>query len=323
MPTTLKVFYSWQSDLPNNTNRGLIGKALDGAAEDVGSEVATEIIPVVDRDTSGVAGSPDIRQTIFSKIQSCDVFVADVSIIGNANGRFVCNPNVLVELGYALNALGENRVLLVHNDAFGRVEDLPFDLRGRRTVRYTARESDPTKSTERSRLIKTLGIALREIASERRKMVYCYLSAAIYSGTDTLMFHLFGTDQPVKEVTVALSDDGAVSRYIKTLQPGQSPTEQGIEAARQRVSIGPLLTLLPNTAMEVKAFRKNISGRVNCSFSANIQTDSHLFRERILIRRLPDGGALVSEILSVGGPTGEQIVWQHVDENFPKDFVVE
>lgn len=35
----------------------------------------------VDRDTEGIAGSPDIGDAIYSKIDKADIFVADVTII--------------------------------------------------------------------------------------------------------------------------------------------------------------------------------------------------------------------------------------------------
>src|SRR5687768_9999122 len=113
------VFYSWQSDLPNATNRGFIQTALEGAAKAIRRDESVEIEPVIDRDTSGVPGSPDIASTIFGKIERAKVFVCDVSIINqkavylkDSDGvlepdpdrapRPTPNPNVLLELGYAM-----------------------------------------------------------------------------------------------------------------------------------------------------------------------------------------------------------------------------
>src|SRR5215472_9503685 len=76
------VFYSWQSDLPNACNRGFIQDALENAAGAITADDTVEVEPVVDRDTLGVPGAPDIASTIFSKIVAADVFVADVSITG-------------------------------------------------------------------------------------------------------------------------------------------------------------------------------------------------------------------------------------------------
>ena len=133
------IFYSWQSDLPNNTNRGFIDTALRRAIAAIGRDDTAALEPVMDRDTLGVAGSPDIAVSIFAKIASADVFVADVSIINQQeNGRPTPNPNVLFELGFAVAELGWENVILVMNDFFGDPSVLPFDLRGRRVIVYTA-----------------------------------------------------------------------------------------------------------------------------------------------------------------------------------------
>ena len=76
-----KVFYSWQSDLPNNINRGFIEQALETAAKSIRNDDSIKIEPVVDRDTRGVPGAPDIAKTILEKIEQSQVFVCDVSIV--------------------------------------------------------------------------------------------------------------------------------------------------------------------------------------------------------------------------------------------------
>ncbi|MEO8036858.1 MAG: hypothetical protein ABI837_20675, partial [Acidobacteriota bacterium] len=103
----VKIFYSWQSDSPGATNRGLIGDALDMAVRAITSDDSVTVEPVVDRDTRGVPGSPEISNTIFQKIGNSQIFVGDVTIINpGANTRKTPNPNVLVELGYAMRAPG-------------------------------------------------------------------------------------------------------------------------------------------------------------------------------------------------------------------------
>lgn len=161
-----KVFYSWQSDLPNKTNRGFIETALKDAAEEIAADDTLAIEPVVDRDTQGVPGAPDIAGAIFDKIAAADLFVADVSIVTrppkrSPRGRPAPNPNVLVELGYALRALGPDRIILVFNKAFGNVEELPFDLKMRRTATYDMAEEVQERAPERARLKKVLESALR------------------------------------------------------------------------------------------------------------------------------------------------------------------
>lgn len=156
------VFYSWQSDLANACNRGFIQDALENAAAAIVADETVAIEPVVDRDTQGVPGSPDIASTIFAKITAADVFVADISITGRPNGgRAAPNPNVLIELGYAFKALGHERVILVFNRAFGKIEELPFDLRMRRVVPYDMAAEANERAPEKRKLEKVLESAIR------------------------------------------------------------------------------------------------------------------------------------------------------------------
>jgi hypothetical protein len=140
------VFYSWQSDLPNNTNRGFIDEALKGAINQLSSEGTLELEPSIDRDTQGVPGAPNISATILEKIRSSDAFVADISIVTGSpsgGGRAHPNPNVLIELGYAIATLGWERVILVCNEQYGSDSDLPFDVRQHRRINYTVRHDEP------------------------------------------------------------------------------------------------------------------------------------------------------------------------------------
>lgn len=158
------VFYSWQSDKPNACNRGLIQGALEEAAAAIIADDTLSIEPVIDRDTQGAPGAPDIASTIFAKISAADIFVADVSItIGAKGARATPNPNVLIELGYALKALGPERVIFVFNSTFGKVEDLPFDLKMRRVLVYEMPEEAVERAPERKKLASQLCGAIRAI----------------------------------------------------------------------------------------------------------------------------------------------------------------
>jgi len=143
-----KIFYSWQSWLQRASTRGLIHEALEAACDDCRANLSEAQRPEIDHDTRGVPGAPDIAQTIFGKIDSCDAFVADVSLIrfGDAeSARATPNPNVLIELGYAIKTLGWERILLVMNLHFGPPEALPFDLKTRLVVPY---QVDPGTTAE-------------------------------------------------------------------------------------------------------------------------------------------------------------------------------
>jgi hypothetical protein len=77
------------------------------------------------------------------------------------------NPNVLIELGYAVKTLGWNRIVCVFNMAFGRVEDLPFDLRQRRVRCYTLPQGCD-KAEQRKLLTGLLEADLRSILDSMR-----------------------------------------------------------------------------------------------------------------------------------------------------------
>jgi hypothetical protein len=161
-----KVFYSWQSDLPNKTNRGFIQTALENAVKRICTDDSIEVQPVIDRDTVGVPGSPDISETIFAKIDEAAVFVADVTIINQGSDRLAPNPNVLVELGYALKCHGPGQLILVMNTVHGSPESLPFDLRTRRVLRYAMVEDAAERAPERRQLEAALEEALRAVLAD-------------------------------------------------------------------------------------------------------------------------------------------------------------
>lgn len=161
------VFYSWQSQLEAKRNRNLIENALEKAARRVASDKSSSYEPIIDRDTKGVAGSPDIFQAILEKIDRADVFVADISIVNeNTGARSAPNANVLVELGYALKALGSPRIILVMNSAHGGPENLPFDLQKKRVMTYAC-GPDAEVPEARASLVTKLEAALRAVLDEQ------------------------------------------------------------------------------------------------------------------------------------------------------------
>jgi hypothetical protein len=162
------IFYSWQSDSPNATNRGFILDALERAAKKIRVDDSLAVDPVLDRDTQNVPGSPDIAHTIFAKIQKAAAFVADVSIINPGLGRPTPNPNVLIELGYALalHTLGHPNTILIANTASGPIESLPFDLRTKRVLAYHLPKGAEDKQDQRKKLEGGLEIALRAILAQ-------------------------------------------------------------------------------------------------------------------------------------------------------------
>jgi hypothetical protein len=70
--------------------------------------------PEVDHDTKDTLGMAEITKTILDKISKAAVFVADVTPIGKAeSGKALLNPNVMIELGWALKEVGPDRIIAV------------------------------------------------------------------------------------------------------------------------------------------------------------------------------------------------------------------
>jgi len=145
------IFYSWQSDLPNNTNRGFIESVIEKAIKNTNSADRYDLEPTIDRDTKDVPGAPNITQTLIEKIKTCDAFVADISIVTgrlSTDERPSPNPNVLLELGYAIALLGWEKIVLFYNEAYGEGEDLPFDIRQHRRINYRLNKGDEKRSVK-------------------------------------------------------------------------------------------------------------------------------------------------------------------------------
>lgn len=162
------VFYTWQSDTRAAANRTLIEDALCAAAKQIRDDDTISVVPVVDRDTLDTPGAPDIGATIFEKIDASELIVADITIVNSGSqDRPTPNPNVLIELGYALKSLGERRIILVQNTAFGGPELLPFDLRQKRVLTYESLPEARSRIEARQQLQARLRHALTLILQEQ------------------------------------------------------------------------------------------------------------------------------------------------------------
>lgn len=136
----LKIFYSWQSDLPKNQNLNFIETSIKDALKKLRQQKPISLDIKLYKATRNLAGSPDIAESIFDKIGNSNIFIADISIINkDYELRKTPNPNVLVELGYAARSLGWEKIICVYNKDFGNYNDLPFDLRNRRILDYTSK----------------------------------------------------------------------------------------------------------------------------------------------------------------------------------------
>ena len=167
------IFFSWQSDRPTREGRNFIERALEIAvtriAEDLEVEEPLRDALQVDKDTTGVAGSPPIFQTILGKIDRASVFLADLTFCGlRPDDSPTPNPNVLIEYGWALKALGHSQLLAVMNIAYGRPTraSLPFDLASFRfpiTYELPDNALEEMRQRERGQLAQKLETALRQV----------------------------------------------------------------------------------------------------------------------------------------------------------------
>lgn len=142
----MKVFWSWQSDTPGKTGRFFVRDALKVAIDELQAE--TDVLEPSEREVRGALhldhdrkdrrGSPDLANTILEKIKAVTVVVADVTTVGivppevsseDGQPKKLINSNVGIELGYALDALTDQALLMVMNTHYGDRDDLPFDLR--------------------------------------------------------------------------------------------------------------------------------------------------------------------------------------------------
>ena len=168
----LKLFLSWQDDIPAKACRYFIEKALKQAVINITADVEVEAAIRetginVDRDTQGVGGWVSIVDTVFKKIDESAIFVPDLTFVGTRrDGRMTPNPNVLIECGWALKSLGHARVLAVMNVHFGSLagSSMPFNLRHlRHPIQYDLSETadDETRRRVGKQLTSEIEQALR------------------------------------------------------------------------------------------------------------------------------------------------------------------
>lgn len=138
----MKLFYSWQSDLPSDHGRSKIKSALVRAIKELDSGSGLEL----DEATRDEAGSVDIVSSIMNKIESANIFIADISPMYKFEtdeiSKISPNPNVLFELGCAIHRLGKERIIQVCNSDYLRNKELPFDIRNNRILFYKSSDAD-------------------------------------------------------------------------------------------------------------------------------------------------------------------------------------
>ena len=159
----LRIFYSWQSDTINSINRSFIKSAIEKAIKQINDRENVNLF--LDQDTRDIPGSPDVIRAILDKIDNSLVFIGDVSIVHRSEIKAFPNPNVMLEVGYAINALGDEKVIMVFNTDSGITNELPFDLGLKRQLKYNCPSSitPEDKQDEKQRLTKDFETAITTI----------------------------------------------------------------------------------------------------------------------------------------------------------------
>ena len=104
-----RIFYSWQSD--NKVAKKALRKALDAVTKQLkGENIALEIV-----EGGGGEGFISIEDSVRMKIQKCDIFIGDVTPIGNVSlkSKLLPNANVMYEMGVATESMTADRIIAV------------------------------------------------------------------------------------------------------------------------------------------------------------------------------------------------------------------
>lgn len=206
----MKVFWSWQSDTPGKTGRHFVRSCLLAAINRI--QVSDEVLEPtereavgamhLDQDRQGVTGSPDLANLILEKIKASDVFVADVTPVSRIPAKRGSedeqkpekrnmNPNVAIELGYALSTVTSEAVLMILNLHYGKREHLPFDLAhkaGPLTYKLAPDAATDAIERERAKLTGQLVEALRPFIKRVSKVVATPHVPFPFSGSPAFYF---------------------------------------------------------------------------------------------------------------------------------------
>ena len=142
--------------MPNAKNRNLIEACLKKAIKLLENEIDEVSEISIESDSRNDTGTPNLVESIFEKIETCDILVADLSIINaESNCRPTPNPNVLLEVGFAAKAISWSNILCIYNCEYGKVELLPFDIRTRKPIIYNTIEGIPKSKLALTKAFKT------------------------------------------------------------------------------------------------------------------------------------------------------------------------
>ena len=269
-----KLFFSWQSE--DKKSRKTLDVALQNAVEALNDRgIRLEI----DHSTLGESGMPSIDQTILRKIDACDIFLADVTPMttyqkSSGNGmqvsKDVPNPNVLLELGYAMSALGVGYVIVAAHQGNWIPENMPFDINHRAIYSFTSSNCDLT-----SRILEVIEYIKKY--GRHRHLDKPYLINLIERQYEKL--------RPSKTIIEpVISEESTV--FFRRRMAGAFPGYRGLVEFKKARDINRHLSKLLESPIQ---FKKSIIGVKDpiwwfrAGSALNITTFRHLNRRKFLI----------------------------------------
>lgn len=145
------IFYSWQSNTNPTFNKVLIRDCINSAIKNIQNkgQLKGVLFNDLQESTSNIPGTPDIVSTIEERIDCCDIFICDLTIINsydwvlkereknpNLDYDFFPNINVNWEYSRALGNHSSDAIIAVINTSYGdpKMNDkiIPFDSRQKR-----------------------------------------------------------------------------------------------------------------------------------------------------------------------------------------------
>lgn len=220
-----KSFFSWQSD--NKPVRNKFQKALKAAVEQLGHEVDEAERPELDSDTKGTFGSEEIVNTIFEKIDSSVLFIADVTPIAQTSKKLLPNPNVMVEVGYALKSMSRHSRLYIFcstDEIEVDPEKMPFDLKGKSLFGFAAHETPSQIAKQLKPMLEGMLKQQEQRPTEEDEYPYIYVRGATFSSwaedAKTANFSIYNADS--KEYLLeAIDIEGKSAEPFRGLSPGK------------------------------------------------------------------------------------------------------
>lgn len=269
---TYTIFYSWQSDT-RGREREIIEHALNVAAQSLERDHGYKI--EIDNSTLGEPGMPNITQTIMRKIDSCDIFICDMTPVAklekvDGNGQRVTkqlpNSNVLLELGYAMSAVGINYIIPLAHQGTWQASEMPFDINHNKIILFTKDNCDLTESINNIvEYIKSNGkhrqmdepywvcMAKQCFEKIKNKFVQDYRPLKIYEASTSFFTRRMAKAFPGKRGLVTYTSDIDIYRCLKHLltQPLQFK-----EAVGYGVHTDPIWWSRGSDALDITQFKR-------------------------------------------------------------------